>query len=225
TKLPAGEWKGLATRRTTRPSAKVPTTRQCSSLPRQSRIALETSLLLKSRPHFFVCQSSITNSAFPVALQHGRFHSSVGQLLISILPNRVAFRQFLGRIFSHCHSANAPCIERHIDRIRQRRIGDVFFLQKLFHQLCRLARATQDCKPLPRLPSQTISRDCAVVIDAQKQILFRTRTDLGKKQPRQEGGTINLLERALHYRAERVMRETTQGNVRSRPREPLRARQ
>src|SRR6266436_9895160 len=115
TKLPAAEWKGLATRQTTRPSAKVPTTRQCSSLPRQSRIALETSSLLKSRPHFFVCQSSITNSALPVARQHGRFHSSVGQLLISIFPNRVAFRQFLGRIFSHRHSANAPRIERHID--------------------------------------------------------------------------------------------------------------
>src|SRR6266852_5281687 len=162
---PAAEWKGFATRRTTRPSAKVPTTRQCSSLPRQSRIALETSLLLKSRPHFFVC---------------------------------------------HRHSANAPRIERHIDRIRQRRIGDVFFLQKLFHQLCRLARSTQDCKPLPRLPSQTISRDCAVVIDAQKQIFLRARANLGKKQPRQKGRTINLLERAFHHRAKGVMRETAQ---------------
>src|SRR2546430_11626822 len=84
---PAAGWKGFATRRTTRPSAKVPTTRQCSSLPRQSRIALETSLLLKSRPHFFVCQSSITNSALPVALQHGRFNSSLGQLLFSVFAN------------------------------------------------------------------------------------------------------------------------------------------
>src|SRR6266403_4916084 len=213
TKLPAVEWTGLATRRTTRPSAKVPTTRQCSSLPRQSRIALETSSLLKSRPHFFVCQSSITNSALPIALQHGRFHSSVGQLLISIFPNRVAFRQFLVRVFRHCQPANTPRIERHIDRIRQRRIGDVFFLQKLFHQLCRLARSTQDCKPLPRLPSQTISRDCAVVIDAQKQIFLRARANLGKKRPRQKGRTINLLERALHHRAERVMRETPERDI------------
>src|SRR5260370_7659365 len=135
---PAGGWKGFATRRTTRPSAKVPTTRQCSSLPRQSRIALETSLLLKSRPHFFVCQSSITNSAFPVALQHGRFHSSVGQLLISIFPNRGAFRQFLGRIFSHRHSANAPRIERHINPIRHLRTVTVSFFQKLFHHLSPL---------------------------------------------------------------------------------------
>src|SRR5438445_4597512 len=124
---PAVEWTGLATRRTTRPSAKVPTTRQCSSLPRQSRIALETSLLLKSRPHFFVCQSSITNSAFPVALQHGRFHSSVGQLLISIFPNLVAFRQFLVLIFSLLHMAYSPSIARHIDHSLHSLISAVLY--------------------------------------------------------------------------------------------------
>src|SRR6267378_1860341 len=225
TKLPAVEWKGLATRRTTRPSAKVPTTRQCSSLPRQSRIALETSLPLKTGAQFFVRQSSITNRTFAIALEHGRFNSSVGQLLVSMFPNGVASGQFLARVFSHRHPANGPCVECHIDGIRQRRIGDVFFLQKGFHQFRRLTRSAQDCEALPRLPGQSISRDCAVVIDAQKQIFLRARADLGKKQPRQKGRTINLLERTLHYRAERVMRETPQGNVRCRTRETLVARQ
>src|SRR6266436_3273199 len=121
---PAAGWKGFATRRTTRPSAKVPTTRQCSSLPRQSRIALETSLLLKTGAQLFVRQSSISNRALAVALENGRFNSSVGQLLISMFPNSVAFRQFLARVFSNRHPANAPRVECHIDRIRQLRIGN-----------------------------------------------------------------------------------------------------
>src|SRR5437899_6086058 len=141
---PAAGWKGFATRRTTRPSAKVPTTRQCSSLPRQSRIALETSLPLKTGTQFFVRQSSISNRALAVALENGRFNSTVAQLLISMLPNGVASRQFLSRVFSHRHPANAPSIECLIDGIRQRRIGDMLFSQKGFHQFSSLARSTQD---------------------------------------------------------------------------------
>src|SRR5438128_8508582 len=108
---PAVEWKGLATRRTTRPSAKVPTTRQCSSLPRQSRIALETSLPLKTGTQFFVRQSSISNRALAVALENGRFNSTVGQLLISMFPNGGAFRHFLARVFSDRHPPDAPPIQ------------------------------------------------------------------------------------------------------------------
>src|SRR6266480_916291 len=209
-KMPAVEWKGLATKRTRPPSAKAPATRQCFSLSRRSRVALETSLPLKNGTQFFVRQSSITNRAFAVAFEHSCFNSSVDELFISMFPNSVAFGQFLARVFSNRHPSNTPSIEGHIDRIRQRGIGYVLFLQKLFHQLRRLTRSAQDGEALPRLPGQAISRDCAVVIDAQKQIFFRTRTDLGKKQPRQERRTINLLERAFHHRAERVMRETAQ---------------
>src|SRR5437870_12235954 len=133
-KVPAVEWKGPATRRTTPPLAKVPARRQCFSLPRRSRIALETSLPFKTGSQFFVRQSSITNRALAVALEHGRFNSTVGQLLISMFPNGVAFRQFLARVFSHRHPANAPSIECHIAGIRQRRIGDMLFSQKGFHQ-------------------------------------------------------------------------------------------
>src|SRR5206468_10909408 len=90
--------------------------RQCFSLPRRSRIALETSLPFKTGSQFFVRQSSITNRALPVALEHGRFNPSLGQLLFSVFANSVALWQFLARVFSHRHPANAPCIECHIDR-------------------------------------------------------------------------------------------------------------
>src|SRR5216110_1666331 len=129
-KMPALEWKGFATKRTRPRSAKAPATRQCFSLSRRSRVALETSLPLKTGTQLFVRQSSITNRAFSVALEHGRFHSSVDQLFIPVFANGVAIRQFLDRIFSRRHPADAPCIECHIDRIRKRRIGDVLFLQK-----------------------------------------------------------------------------------------------
>src|SRR5438874_514907 len=85
------EEKGFATRRTTPPSPKAPATRQRFSLPRQNRIALETSLPLKPGTQFFVCQSSIANRALVITLKHGRFNATGGQLFISMFPNRVAF--------------------------------------------------------------------------------------------------------------------------------------
>src|SRR5437016_5647045 len=108
--LPDAEWKGFATRQTTTPSAKAPATRQCFSLPRQNRIALETSLPLQTGMQLFVRQSSITNRAFSVAFEHGRFHSSVDQLFIPVFADGVAIGQFLDRIFSRRHPADAPCI-------------------------------------------------------------------------------------------------------------------
>src|SRR5436305_12432816 len=132
-KLPAVEWKGPATKRTTLPSGQVLTTRQCFSLSRRNLVALETSLPLKTETQFFVGQSPITNRAFAVAFEHGRFNSSVDELFISMFPNSVAFGQFLARVFSNRHPSNTPSIEGHIDRIRQRGIGHVLFLQKLFH--------------------------------------------------------------------------------------------
>src|SRR5947207_1195011 len=179
-KMPALEWKGFATKRTRPPSAKAPATRQCFSLSRRSRVALETSLPLKTGTQFFVRQSSITNRAFTVALEHGRFNSSVDELFISMFPNSVAFGQFFARVFSNRHPSNAPSIEGHIDRIRQRGIGYVLFLQKLFHQLRRLTRSAQDGEALPRLPGQAISRECPVVTDVQKQKVLVARHECSK---------------------------------------------
>src|SRR5947207_13934712 len=107
-KVPAVEWKGPATRRTTPPSAKVPARRQCFSLPRRSRIALETSLPFKTGSQFFVRQSSITNRALAVALEHGRFNSSLGQLLFPVFAISVALWQFLPRVFPHRPPGKPP---------------------------------------------------------------------------------------------------------------------
>src|SRR6266566_8774378 len=107
-KVPAVEWKGPATRRTTPPLAKVPARRQCFSLPRRSRIALETSLPFKTGSQFFVRQSSITNRALAVALEHGRFNSSLGQLLFSVVAVSLKQKQFLAHVFSHRHTGKAP---------------------------------------------------------------------------------------------------------------------
>src|SRR2546423_5506105 len=107
---------------------------QCFSLSRGNLVALETSLPLKTGTQFFVRQSSITKRALDVALEHGRFNATGGQLFISMFSDGVAFRQFLARFFAHSHPANAPGIECYVDRIRQCCIGNVLFLQKLFHQ-------------------------------------------------------------------------------------------
>src|SRR5437588_11712783 len=94
-KLPAAEWTVFATKRTTLPSAQAPTTRQCFSLSRGNLVALETSLPLKTGTQFFVGQSSIANRVFAIALEHGRFNSTLAQLLLTICANRVALRQCL----------------------------------------------------------------------------------------------------------------------------------
>src|SRR5205085_4211040 len=132
-KLPAAEWKGFATTRTTRPSVKVQATRQCFSLPRRSRIALETSSILKAGAQLFVRQDSIAQRALRVALEHSRFNSSTGELLFSMFAESGGIWQLFARVFSHRHPSNAPRVQCNVDRIGQRRIGDVRFLQKLFH--------------------------------------------------------------------------------------------
>ena len=78
--------------------------------------------------------------------RHGSFDSGGAELLISIFADRGALRQFLDRIFAHRHPADAPGIQRLIERIRQLRVRDMLVFQKRFHQVGGLPRAAQNCE-------------------------------------------------------------------------------
>src|SRR5215471_16543127 len=100
----------------------------------------------------------------------------------------------------------------------------MILLEELFHQLGRWISPTENGKTLARLRRRTIGSYRAVVIDPQKEIFLRARTDFGKEQPGQIWRSVNLLEGTLHYRAERVMHQPPQRHVGCRSRETLRAR-
>src|ERR1700730_3961557 len=181
-KLPGAESEECATRQRRPPSRPGLTTRQRSSPRRRNRIALGTSLPLQVGAQFFFRQSSVTNRAPIIALEYRRFDRRFSELLISVFGNHVTIGQFLDLVFTQRQSTNAPRVRRHRYRIRKDRVGNVILLQEFFHEFRGRIRSTQNRKALPRLGGGTVGRNRTIVIDPQKQILFRTRADLGEQQ-------------------------------------------
>src|SRR5437588_241591 len=108
-----------------------------------------------------------------------------------------------------------PGIKRELKCNRQFFTVPVFLSQELFHLLGRSFCPAQNGESRIRLLRLTPTNG-PVVFQAQEEVVLGRTANFDEEQSRQKGGTVNLFESVLHYRAERVISEPPQRNVRRR---------